>query len=106
MIKKLLFIIVSIMFLIPSVSATNYQYGVSKNERKLIEEEEKHKSFIKDLSYRFVEKENHDTLDYTYLFIVIGLMIIVIIFLNKKTYVSFRDNSIFEDEEFINKKGL
>ena len=106
MIKKLLFIIVSIMFLIPSVSATNYRYGVSKNEEKLIEEEEKHKSFIKDLSYRFVEKEDHDALDYTYLFIVMGLMVIVITFLNKKTYVSFRDHSIFEDEEFLHKKGL
>lgn len=94
------------MFLIPSVSAANYRYGVSKNEEKLIEEEEKHKSFIKDLSYRFVEKDEHDTLDYTYLFIVIILMTIVIVFLNKKTYVSFRDQSIFDDEEFLRKKGL
>ena len=106
MYKKLLFIIISIMFLIPSVSATNYGYGVSKNEERLIEEEEKHKSFIKDLAYRFVEKKDHDALDYTYLFIVVGLMVIVITLLNKKTYVSFRDHSIFEDEEFIKEKGL
>lgn len=105
--RKLLFIIVSLIFVISNVNAVSYHnYGVTKNEEKLIEEEEKHRSFLNDLKYRFIEKDTPDTLDYTYLTIIILIMTIIIIVLNKKTYVTFRDQSVFEDEKFLQSKGL
>lgn len=105
--NKILLLVISLFLTIPNVKAINYHnYGVTKNEEKLIEAEEKNRSFINDLEYRFIEKDDHDTLDYTYLTIIILLMTIIIIALNKKTYVTFRDQSVFEDENFVQSKGL
>lgn len=105
--NKILIFIISLFLIIPSVNAETYHnYGVTKNEERLIKEEENSRNFVNDLKYRFIEKDTYDSIDYTYLSIIILLMVIIIIVLNKKTYVYFRDQSVFEDEKFIQNKGL
>ena len=98
--KKILLFIIALFLLLPTVNATEYyNYGVTAHEQELIEEENSSKrNVFEDLKYRFVEKDTHDVYDYTLLSIVIFLMIIIIVFLNKKTYVTFSEQSVFEKE--------
>lgn len=98
---KILLLIVSLFLIVPSVSAVSYHnYGVTENEQKLIEEENKNEnnSILEQLEDRFIDNDERDIYDYTILTCVILFMIVVIAFLNKKTYVTFKEQSVFEIE--------
>lgn len=98
--KKILFVIVCLFVLIPVCSASeNYTYGVSKKEKELIQEEKKNdRGFFEDLRYRFTEKETHDSYDYFLLSLIIISIVIVVIFLNKKTVITLKEESVFSKE--------
>ena len=83
-----------ILFLFISITCNNvyaseyHSYGVTDTEKHLIEEEKAgKKNIISELEYRFLEKEDKDTIDYS---IFIGLWValgITITYLNKKSYI-------------------
>lgn len=101
--KKILLLFIGLFLMVPKSANAEYlvshlSYGVTEKEQKLIEEEQAKRNIVGELNYRFTEKDERDTIDYTILTILILAMVIVIILLNKKTYVVFRETSVFEDE--------
>lgn len=102
--KKILLILLGIFLIVPSTVSANYlvsyhNYGVTEEEKKLMEQEQEDKrNFFEELEYRFIEKTDRDMVDYTILTILIVAIVMVIIFLNKKTYIVVKSNTVFEEE--------
>lgn len=98
--KKIILFLVGLFLLTPSANAVSYHtYGVTQKEQQLIEKEQNSKNnFLDDLEYRFIEKDTYDSVDYVILGVIISLMLVIIVFLNKKTYVIFSEQSVFEKE--------
>lgn len=101
--KKYFLLLIMVLILVPTgVKAVSYHsYGVSTEEKVLMEEEKKEekRNFFDDLQYRFTEKDTHDAVDYIYLCIIIILMVVVITLLNKKTYIYPTSDTVFIEQE-------
>lgn len=101
--KRILLLLLGLFLIIPKNVNAEYlvshiSYGVTEKEQHLIEEEKVKRNIFEELEYRFTEKEERDTVDYTILTVLIVAMVIVIILLNKKSYIIFRETNVFEDE--------
>lgn len=101
--KKILLLAIGLFLMIPKNINAEYlvsyhSYGVTVKEQQLIEEEKTKRNIFEELEYRFTEKDEYDTIDYTILTGLIVSVVIVIILLNKKTYIVFPEPSVFEKE--------
>lgn len=101
--KRILLFLLGLFLIVPKNVNAEYlvshiSYGVTEKEQHLIEEEKVKRNIFEELEYRFTEKEERDTVDYTILTVLIVTIVIVIILLNKKTYIVFHETSVFEAE--------
>lgn len=102
--KTFLLLLIGVLFLIPrGVSATYlvsyHSYGVTEEEKQLMDEEKQEKrNIFQELEYRMIEKDTRDAVDYLILFVLFGMMVMVIIALNKKPYVIPGNTNIFLEE--------
>lgn len=101
--KKILLLAIGLFLMIPKNINAEYlvsyhSYGVTVKEQQLIEEEKTKRNIFEELEYRFTEKDEYDTIDYTILTGLIVSVVIVIILLNKKTYIVFPEPPVFEKE--------
>ena len=98
--KKILILIICFFTLIPLTYGVSYHsYGVTEHEKQLKQEETKENNdLLNDLSYRLLEKDDKDNIDYTILSILIVLITLIIVLLNKRTYIIFKEEDVFQTE--------
>ncbi len=101
--RKILLLVIGLFLMMPKNINAEYlvsyhSYGVTAKEQQLIEEEKTKRNIFEELEYRFTEKDEYDMVDYTILTFLIVAMVVVIILLNKKTYIVFSNPSVFENE--------
>lgn len=104
--KKIIIILTLMFILIPGRVNANYlvsyhSYGVTNEEKQLMNEANKEtaKNVFEEFEYRMFEKEDYDSVDYLILATIITLMVIVIVLLNKKTYLVPSSNYVFLEEK-------
>lgn len=105
--KILLLFLVGLLLIVPTgVSAVSYHsYGVTEEEKQLMAEDSRpHDNIFSKLYYRMVEKDTKDAVDYMILAVIIVLMVLVIVALNKKTYVIPGNIAVFEEEQIDSSK--
>ncbi len=98
--KIFLILLVGLILIIPSrASAVSYHsYGVTEEEMQLMEEDVPQDNIFDELYYRLVLKDTRDAVDYIILGVIIVLMLVVLVALNKKTYVIPGNVGVFEED--------
>lgn len=107
--KKMMLFLIGLVLIIPNRVQANFlvsyhSYGVTTEEKQLIAEEKQEenkpgRNIIAELKYRLFEKDTRDAVDYIILATLFSLMVLVIIALNKHSYVLVGNSDVFEREK-------
>lgn len=98
--KLFILIIIGLILLLPTKAdaVAYHSYGVTSEEKELVVAQEvEKKNFFEEIEYRMLYKdEDYDSADYAILAIIVILIGIVIVELNRKTYVVVK-GTVFEE---------